>query len=262
MSWVRLRQYFFLKLLLSEIFGWKFILPWLQLCKLQGWDAHLSKYKRKEVYQAAKPWLWGWLSSQRICMALAPAQHTWHESNSLDFRLLSFLWEGSPRLILLGPPDCFLVGLRVCFLSRHHVRSNLLRNTEWGRRGTSAGYCAHTTSLQGWGNPRQVETQFAAFFLATTHFKNQNPHTITKTQNTPETPYPCRMLHCFTHSFWRSKNLQEKQWKGPGPQQPTSEHRGSQTCLAAAHSFLSLFCKIFVFWLSVANRLCQSMVSA
>lgn len=80
----------------------------------------------------------------------------------------------------------------------------------------------------------QADIQFLAFFLATTHFKNQNSHTITKTWSTPETPYPCRMLHCFTHSFWRSKNLQEKQWKGPGPQQPTSEHRGSQTCLAAA----------------------------
>lgn len=164
-------------------------------------------------------------------MALAFIQCTWHDSHSLGFKLLSFLWEGSPRLSLLGPPDSVPVGLRECFLSNHHVRNKPLSNTEWRRWGTLAKYCVHT-SLQSWGNPMQPETQSLAFFLATTHFKNQNPHTITK--NTRETPYPCKMLHCFTHSFWRSKNLQEKQWKGPGPQQPTSEHRGSQTCLAAA----------------------------
>lgn len=167
-------------------------------------------------------------------MALALNQCTWHDSHSSGFKLLSFSWEWSPRLSFLGPPGSLLVGLRGCFFSAHHVRSNLLSNTEWGRRGTSAVYCVHTTSLQSWGNPMQPEIHFLTFFLATTHFKNQNSHTITKTQSTPETPYPCRMLHCFTHSFWRSKNLQEKQWKGPGPQQPTSEHRGSQTCLAAA----------------------------
>lgn len=163
-------------------------------------------------------------------MALDLTWCTWHDSHSLGFKLLSFLQEGSPRHSLLGPSDRLLVG----FLSNHHVRSKLLSNTEWGRWGTLAKYCVHTTSLQSWENPMQPETQFLAFFLATTHFKNQNPHTITKSWRTPETPYPCKMLHCFTHSFWRSKNLQEKQWKGPGPQQPTSEHRGSQTCLAAA----------------------------
>lgn len=172
-------------------------------------------------------------------MAPALTRCAWHDRHSLDFhwgfKLLYFLWEGSVRLSLLRPPESLLLGLRGCFLGSHRGRSKLLSNAEQGRRPTLARYHAHIHLCKASEIPcNQRPYFFFAFFLATTHFKNQNPQIIAKTSSTPQTPYPCRMLHCFTHSFWRSKNLQEKQWKGPGPQQPTSEHRGSQTCLAAA----------------------------
>lgn len=78
----------------------------------QTWESLCST----EAYQAAKPWLWGWLGSRWLQPALPPTRRAWCDRHSLDFhpgfKLLYFLGEGSARLSLLGPPDSLLAGLR------------------------------------------------------------------------------------------------------------------------------------------------------
>lgn len=76
------------------------------------------------------------------------------------------------------PPGSLILGLRRCFLSSHHGRSNLLSNSEcW----TSARNHVHTTSLQSWWIPSNLCFDF---FLSTACLKHPVPQIITQPPDT------------------------------------------------------------------------------